>query len=378
MPSQTPNPHRFLTRDSRSTHKPKPNPKSGLRHGFTVPTPKSIFSSGRREVVAPESQNATPAKRFVFAPIDREEKRDKSTPHPKPRRKLERVESIEEGSQGGPSASPSPEDHEDGIVQTIEQSYSSAHTEAELLCTSMHHKRRRLSPPPLPTSPSHPILLPQTPAPAPATSSHRFLVPVPRTPAPFSNVSSTIAATTPAPSRPHFILPPQTTSPPQSAHPLPETFSPRKAGQKYVPGGLASTLQTWILDAANTGYAAQNSHTVVWGRGKEDGVKMRLKVEDMWSGNAGSRGVSIDEVECYPGGVVFARGDIEVGSYNASRVAGSGGDVRALLAGNGGVRSAGVTRVREGAVVGIKAPLWDVDIQGEKWAVGVDWVMLGS
>lgn len=33
-------------------------------------------------------------------------------------------------------------------------------------------------------------------------------------------------------------------------------------------------------------------------------------------------------------------------------------------------------RIVEGDVVGIKAPLWEVEVQGVRWAVGVDWKVL--
>jgi hypothetical protein len=32
--------------------------------------------------------------------------------------------------------------------------------------------------------------------------------------------------------------------------------------------------------------------------------------------------------------------------------------------------------VRVGDVVGVKAPTWVVDVGGEKWVVGVEWMVL--
>lgn len=92
--------------------------------------------------------------------------------------------------------------------------------------------------------------------------------------------------------------------------------------------------------------------------------------------------VGEEAVECYPGGAVFVYGDVEAGAGvvngYASRVASAVGDegVRLMLAGQGGARGTGGVKVRIGNSLGIRAPLWDVDVGGEKWIVGVDWVVL--
>jgi hypothetical protein len=40
------------------------------------------------------------------------------------------------------------------------------------------------------------------------------------------------------------------------------------------------------------------------------------------------------------------------------------------------VRGAAGVKVRVGDVVGVKAPTWDIHVGGEKWVVGVEWVVL--
>lgn len=422
MPLHTPSPHRFLASHPSSTPKPtKPKPQSSLRHGFTAQTPKPAFSA----LQSAETQKVTPSKRFVITPVrsvsggagatrGKEDEawthtQTQQTPREKSARKLERAESIEEGSQSSPSGSPRNRDHDGGIAGSIEQGSSvfakhqggeqeeevGDNEDEEMLFTPQArntnaNKRRRLSPAE-PTSPSHPqpavstsihaqAQPPRTPA--PASNTHRFLVPTPRTPQLFSNpnpnpttttttTTSTAATPAPASTRPHFLLPPQHLSPPKPSTPLPETFSPSRKGQKYVPDGLASTLQSWIVEAANTGYAAQTRDTVIWGREKEDGVKLRVRVTDIRSGGR-ERGAE-GEVECYPGGFVFASGDAGTGT---SGIAGDEGVMRVMLAGKGGARGAGGVRVRVGNVLGIRAPMWDVEVGGEKWTVGVDWVVL--
>lgn len=118
----------------------------------------------------------------------------------------------------------------------------------------------------------------------------------------------------------------------------------------------------------------------MWGREKEDGVKTKVRVSSIRSGSGQREGE--EAVECYPGGVVFVSGAAEVGtgwlSGHPSRASNAAGDevVRVMLAGQGGARGAGAVRVVVGSLLGVRAPTWDVDIGGEKWIVGVDWVVL--
>ncbi|KAF2655428.1 hypothetical protein K491DRAFT_692893 [Lophiostoma macrostomum CBS 122681] len=410
MPTHTPSPHRFLA--PTSARKSKTRPPSSLRQGITAQTPRQTHTASQSHVSPSAGRKVIPAKRFVIAPARqtrstahaavRSDEAGPSTQHatPRPRpRKLKKVESIHESSQESPSASAEPSG---GILQTTE--FGSTHLfpesqepsseqedeDAEILFASEEkNKRRRLSPQ-LPSSPTS-MRNPQTPVPNTAsTSSHRFLVPAPKTPAPFSNTSHTPTATanptaTPAPSRPHFLLPPQPTSPAKPSTPLPETFSPSRKGQKYVPGGLASTLQSWILETASSGYAAVNRDAVVWGRERGDGVKIRVRVKSANSGKTGVEDRDSEacdgnaDVDCHPGGVVFVRGETDAGLYNASRLLGSvreGGEIKVMLAGQGGARGSGGVNIKAGGSVGVRAPLWDVDLGREKWMVGVDWALL--
>jgi hypothetical protein len=388
MPTHTPSPHRFIAPNPLSTQKPKPKPQSSLRNGFTVQTPKPDITTNNQNDV--QSRKLTPAKRFVIAPHRRTpsgnelaESKDyeeaqvlvhsQLTPRPKLRRKFERIESIEE-PQSSPDA-PLHDTNSFGIVQSVEHERLFGDNEAQqeededddemLFVTEEHNKRRRISP--HSSSPSRGNPEPTTPIAPHNSTTHRFVVPPPRSPALFSgakNLANTASltpattATTPAPHRPAFILPPQPTSPTKASRPLPEIFSPSRKTQRYVPNGLASTLQGWIIETANTGFAAQERVTiggVVWGRDREDGVKLKVHV------TAASLQDANGEVECFPGQFVFVHGDDET---------------RVLLAGQGGARGAGGVKIRVGGVVGIRAPMWDVDVGGDKWVFGVDWVVL--
>jgi hypothetical protein len=411
MPTHTSSPHRFLAPGRPSAQKAKPKPPSTLRNSFVGQTPKPALSIQKDLEVQPTK--STPAKRFVIAPHRRTHSREANietkdgevkvqqdshaqlSPRPKPRRKFERVESIEETSQSSPIAAPE-DDNGFGIVQSMEhggmfdkedvQHEQEDEDDEMLFVTEERNKRRRVSPPSSPSS--HRRSEPTTPSAPHNSTTHRFVVPPPRTPALFSAIqdhtstaSSTATATrtTPAPHRPAFILPPQPTSPIKPSKPLPEIFSPSRKTQKYVPNGLASTLQGWIIETANTGFAAQERSItggVVWGRDREDGVRLKLRVR---SASSSSTSQDEAEVECFPSLFVFIRGETEPGMYNVSRapnVAENDGEMRALLAGQGGARGTGGVKIKIGSVVGIRAPLWDIDSGGEKWVVGVDWVVL--
>ncbi|KAG9185810.1 hypothetical protein G6011_07141 [Alternaria panax] len=388
MPAHTPSPHRFLAPNPPSTQKSK-KPQSGLRNVIAIQTPAS--AKGAQSKSELQFKKLTPAKRFVFAPPrpavggakERpDEAQGDSTPLPKPRRKFERIESIEEASQSSQSEAWDENGEaimqsiEDGVTQLGQRVEQEADQDDEMLFGSAQTaKRRRISPA---SSPSlqHPSE-PSTPVPVSNATTHRFRVPPPRTPVPFPSIATVTSTPATAPQRPHFILPALPTSPPKPSRPPPEIFSPSRKNGKYIPDGLASTVTSWIIETANTGFAAQDRSAVVSGREKEDGVKMRLRVASLSRGGDQLR--QDDQVECYAGGIVFARGNTEPGMYSASRAASTGGEdspIRVMLAGQGGARASGGVLVKTGSVVGIRAPLWDVDVGEEKWTVAVDWLPL--
>ena len=402
MPLQKPSPHRFIAPTAPSST-PKTKPKSNLRHAITAHTPNQTSELQFKKI--------TPAKRFVVAPAqppivgdatprapDRVEEPDSSastdyTPRPRQQRKLGRVESIEEASQSSPLR-PADEDGF-GVVQTIEHEpifcleeedeveHAALQDEEddELLFETLSRLKRRR------TSPPSPTLTHQRHPETPAAASHRFrFAHTPQTPIPFSNLNAlastaqppttttAVTASTPAPQRPHFILPAPPTSPQKPSKPLPEIFSPSRKTQKYISAGFASTVQGWIIEAAQG--STSSHHGVVYGREREDGVRLKVRVTGL---GPHGRGNDEQEIECWPGGVVFLRGDTEPGMYNASRAEGMEGEelgMKILLAGQGGARGSGGLKIRVGGVVGIKAPTWDVDVGGERWTVGVDWIML--
>lgn len=410
MPLHTPSPRRFLAPAPPSTQKSKTKPQSGLRHVASALTPKPAALHSRKtlEDDVNEPKRVTPAKRFVVPPPssrkksnirERREARDQvedaipypnATPRPKP--KFSKVESIETTS---PSSSANTDAYNSfNIMQRVEHSVmfedeSEVDEDEEdeiLFVIEERNKRRRVSPDP-PTSSKHARSDPPTPrqqsSPQMASPiTHRFKISESR-PVVFDNMS------TPAPdrkmiSRPHFILPQHSLSPTKAGVPLPETFSPSRKNGKYVPNGMASTLQSWIHETASTGYSANNNPAVMWGREQDDGVKIRVTITDVMSGRASDDSV----VNCWPGGVVFIRGTTDTSLYNASRTSSSAlertqknhAEIKIILAGQGGTRAKSGVRVKRGSNVGVRAPIWDVEIgtgeQVDTWLVGVEWVLL--
>ena len=204
---------------------------------------------------------------------------------------------------------------------------------------------------------SHSILSthPQ-PATAAPPSSHRprFILPSshpPHSSTPQPPSQSTFARTPhffiQTPTHPHLDDEPQFIKPPKFVHieepepmqPLPEEFSPRKKGQKFVVGGVAGEVRGWLIDLEHHGSGMKET------KGK-DGEQWMVKMV-------------VDEVKAGRGvGWTIAKGD----------------GMNVILGGEG-IRE-GLERGKEvvkGSVVGIKAPVWEVEVEGVRWGVGANW-----
>lgn len=191
-------------------------------------------------------------------------------------------------------------------------------------------KRRRIDPPEAARlTPNRRPPIPQDPA--STRSTPRFKPPDTTNPAPPAPSTNTTT-------RPSFLRPP---APAQISprSPLPEAFSPQRRGQKFLSGGLAATLQQWVLE---TGQAAGQSRRAQGYLGGEEFV-LKVRVE-------------------------------AVGGVGMKLVRGWDGDgegVRVLLP------EGGKGEVERGVVVGVRAPVWGMRLLGEVWTVGVDWRVLG-
>ncbi|GAB0134984.1 hypothetical protein EsDP_00003336 [Epichloe bromicola] len=123
---------------------------------------------------------------------------------------------------------------------------------------------------------------------------------------------------------------------------LPVAFSPRRRGQKYLAGGRAAQLQSWLSEVRG------------WD-GEPRDAAARMTVEQV---RPGSR-------------MYLARGREQEGPRARRK--------GYLLAGEG--RLTGLERradVRVGSVVVLEDPVWEVDLMGESWTVVCNWSVVSS
>lgn len=117
---------------------------------------------------------------------------------------------------------------------------------------------------------------------------------------------------------------------------LPAAFSPQRRGAKYLPNGLAAELQGWLSDVK---------------RWDEDG----------------STGPGKEKFQ------VLVR-EVSEGGRRMYLVRGAGEEERYVLAGEG--RLTGLGRravVREGSIVEVEGPVWEVELEGGRWTVCCEW-----
>ncbi|CAI6100230.1 unnamed protein product [Clonostachys chloroleuca] len=121
---------------------------------------------------------------------------------------------------------------------------------------------------------------------------------------------------------------------------LPDFFSPRRRGQKYVPRGLAAGLQGWLSE--------------VWeGEGKDGNVEftIRIRVDELRPGTAMNlvRGTKLSEPQ-------------EQQNF--------------ILAGEGRVVDLGRKPiVTQGSIAIVSQPFWDVKLDDITWTVACDWTI---
>lgn len=134
--------------------------------------------------------------------------------------------------------------------------------------------------------------------------------------------------------RPAFLR--SSIAPPEQHEPLPEAFSPHRRGEKFVPGGMAATLQQWVIETGQSATQSKRGKGYLQG---EDYVK-RCRV-------------------------------LSVSGKDALMVRGreSGGtEVKLLLMAN-----SKQAHVAVGDDICIRAPIWSVQLEGCSWTVCVDW-----
>lgn len=156
-----------------------------------------------------------------------------------------------------------------------------------------------------------------------------------------------------------FAKPPQFRSqvPPYSQNPEsdldPDQFSPRRKGEKYINGGLAAELRNWLVNIKSSMLVTYAMNNKPW--------LMKVLIEEF--------------VEEGKGRMTLIKGNRLEGS--GDEVSDVVGTVRIILAGQ--ASSIGLQKsspIKNGGIVGVKGPLWEVSIEGEMWTVGVDWQLI--
>lgn len=192
---------------------------------------------------------------------------------------------------------------------------------------------------------------PLPPVHRPPPSAPRFVLSTPSKP--------TSSMPAPIDSTDTFLRPPRFKPPDEereaAMEPLPEHFSPRRRGQKFLAGGLATEVRGWLVDRESQ--AARNARNPVG----EDGWKIKIVVDEVTGG--------------YGAGMTLVRG----------RRVGSNGDeganlypIRMILGGEEGM-SEGIRKGEQaavGKVVGVKGPAWEIEIDGVRWGVSATWKVL--
>ncbi|KAI0450252.1 hypothetical protein F5B21DRAFT_440189 [Xylaria acuta] len=158
--------------------------------------------------------------------------------------------------------------------------------------------------------------------------------------------------------------------------PLPDAFSPRRKGAKYIQGGLAAELRDWLVDVeAGTGSGLT---TGLNAKRNEEWV-MRIRVDDLHVMNRSIRGMTLVlsrqvlDSKSNAGGGDRTQGERE----DAVEVLGSNA-IRLILAGPGRLSGLGVGNdVRPGVLLGIARPTWEVVLDGlGRFGVACDWVVI--
>ncbi|OLN85592.1 hypothetical protein CCHL11_05772 [Colletotrichum chlorophyti] len=125
---------------------------------------------------------------------------------------------------------------------------------------------------------------------------------------------------------------------------LPEAFSPQRRGAKYVAGGLAAELQTWLAEVKG------------WSGDRPADLVMTIIIDEVCSGN----------------GMYLVRGRRVLKDGNEREEIAA----RLLLAGEGKLTGLGQRApVDVGSTVAISQPAWEIVLEGVKWIVVCDWAI---
>ncbi|KAI0407609.1 hypothetical protein F4802DRAFT_519005 [Xylaria palmicola] len=162
---------------------------------------------------------------------------------------------------------------------------------------------------------------------------------------------------------------------PESAprpEPLPDVFSPRRKGAKYIPGGVAAELRDWLV---NVEAGVSSGSTAGLHATRNEEWVARIRVDDVRGGHRSAQGMTLvmgrqvlDDAGDGGRGRDESEANMEVLGTNT---------VRLLLAGPGRLSGLGAgTDVKPGALLCIARPTWEITLDAiGRWGVACDWVV---
>jgi len=202
---------------------------------------------------------------------------------------------------------------------------------------------------------SPPVEPPQRPS--GSTSAPRFKLPSTPAPVPSSTPANTLAAT--------FVKPPRFRPPDGQEHqqrpsePLPDAFSPKRRGQKFLAGGLAAEVTGWIMNLESSTPVPSTT----WSK------------DDTWM-----KDLIVDEIRGGPSdGMTLITGrQINLPlNEQESELVDSFAIFKVILAGSGNSEAfQKATKLDVRKKIRIRSPVWEAVIEGEKWDVAVTWEVL--
>ncbi|EME46581.1 hypothetical protein DOTSEDRAFT_70554 [Dothistroma septosporum NZE10] len=343
MPA-TPSPHRFLATKRQPSPSKNATP-SALRHAAHTDSGR-IATTGtpRHDLSAPAQSQFAHTPRFGTGKTDRTTHVQQQTP-PQPSRAqalratLGPEEDIEETAEHDERDDEMLDNEQAEALPTTEITFQPAIDQAWSCNLAHSPKRRRLDDQDLgdnfdvaTASPARPTFkFPMTPASALAARSQRLTR--------AGSVASSVGEDKAIIRRPAFLR--SSLPGPEQHEPLPEAFSPHRRGEKFVPGGMAATMQQWVIE---TGQSASHSRKAQGYLRGEDYV-LRVIVQSV-------QGISPLLVEAKQLDGTMTRVFLVVDRKKDS------------------------VDVDEGSVVGIRAPTWEVELEERVWTIAVDWKTL--
>lgn len=158
--------------------------------------------------------------------------------------------------------------------------------------------------------------------------------------------------------------------------PLPDTFSPRRKGAKYVAGGLAAELRNWLVDVEA---GISSGPSMGSGAKRDEEWVARIRVDSLRSAVESARGMTLVlGRQVLNGGSKASGEDRHPGEDEGTAEILGTNTVRLILAGPGRLSGLGVGhKVRPGVLLGIGRPTWEVVLDDlGRWGVACDWAVL--